>query len=223
VRDLGGQVFQWVVLDAIGTTGQAATAVQLDSTFQAIADEINVACGDGRLHCGPPHSGIAPAWKWSRLPGLVARTLTGLRHTIDLSAFSAQSPDGNGTAADRALFSRMTSEPLAPGRNDFLTRQRVHLISAFRWMYRLLTVVAIAVACIRARRAVRDRRMPSAAMATVIGVGLLLVIVRVVGLAYLDLTAFPAFSPSYLASAYAAALVVAVVVALSDSDDVRPG
>ncbi len=220
VRDLGGQVFQWVVLDAIGTTGQATTATQLDATFQAIADEINSACGDGRLHCGPPHSGIAPAWKWSRLPGLVARTFTGLRHTVDLSAFSAQSPDGNGTAADRALFSRMTSEPLAPGPNGFFTRQRVHLISAVRWLYRLLAVAAIAVAVTRARRAVRDRRMPSAAMVTVIGVGLLLVVVRVVGLAYLDLTAFPAFSPSYLASAYAAALVVAVVVALAEVDDV---
>ena len=223
VRDLGGQVFQWVVLDAIGTTGQAATATKLQQTFQAIADEINSACGDGRLHCGPPHSGIAPAWEWSRLPGMVARTFTGLRHTVDLSAFSAQSPDGNGTAADRALFSRMTSEPLAPGPNAFFTRQRVHLISAFRWLYRLLTVAAIAVAVMRSRRLVRDRRMPPAAMATVIGVGLLLVMVRVVGLAYLDLTAFPAFSPSYLASAYAAALVVAVVVALAESDEFGPG
>lgn len=218
VRDLGGQVFQWVVLDAIGATDQATTATQLDQTFQAIADEINSACGDGRLRCGPPHSGIAPAWEWSRVPGLVARTFTGLRHTVDLSAFSAQSPDGNGTAADRTLFSRMTSEPLAPGPNTFFTRQRVHLISALRWLYRLLTVAAFAVGVIRARRVVRDRRMPSAAMATVIGVGLLLVIVRVVGLAYLDLTAFPAFSPSYLASAYAAALVVAVVVALAESN-----
>ena len=220
IRDLGGQVFQWVVLDAIGATGQATTATQLQETFQAIADEINSACGDGRLHCGPPHSGIAPAWGWSRVPGLVARTLTGLRHTVDLSAFSAQSPDGNGTAADRALFSRMTSEPLAPGPNTFFTRQRVHLISALRWLYRLLTVGAIVVGVIRASRVVRDRRMPSAAMATVIGVGLLLVIVRVVGLAYLDLTAFPAFSPSYLASAYAAALVVGVVVALAESNHV---
>ena len=220
VRDLGGQVFQWVVLDAIGTTGQASTATQLQDTFHAIADEINSACGDGRLRCGPAHSGIAPPWKWSRLPGLMARTLTGLRHTIDLDAFSALSPDGNGTTADRALFSRMTGESLAPGPNGFFTRQRVHMISAFRWLYRLLTVVAFAVVLIRVRRVVRDRLVPSAGMVTVVGVGLLLVIVRVVGLAYLDLTAFPAFAPSYLASAYAAALVVAVVVAVPRGDDI---
>ena len=36
VRDLGGQVFQWVVLDAIATTGGAATARDLDDTFRSI-------------------------------------------------------------------------------------------------------------------------------------------------------------------------------------------
>jgi hypothetical protein len=214
VRDLGGQVFQWVVLDAIGATGKATSAAQLAETFHAIANEIDTACDVARLRCGPPHSGIAPAWKWSYLPSLTARTLTGLRRTIDLSAFTALSPDGDGTAADRALFARITNEPLAPGPNTFLTRQRVHLISAFRWLYRLLAVAAIVVAVIRASSALRDRRMPSWTMSTVLSVGVLLVLVRVVGLAYLDLTTFPAFAPTYLASAYAVCLVMAVAVAL---------
>jgi hypothetical protein len=216
VRDLGGQVFQWVVLDAIGATGQATSAVQLADTFHAIATEIDTACAAERLRCGPPHSGIAPAWKWSRLPALTARTLTGLRKTIDLSAFTALSPDGDGTAADRALFARMTNEPLAPGPNTFFTRQRVHLISAVRWLYRLLAVAAIVVAVTRAWTAVRGRRMPSWTMSTVLSIGALMVLVRVVGLAYLDLTAFPAFAPTYLASAYAVVLVVSVAVCLGN-------
>lgn len=214
VRDLGGQVFQWVVLDAIGATGHATTAAALAGTFHAIADEIDTACDDGRLRCGPPHSGIAPAWKWSRLPSLSVRTLTGLRKTIDLGAFTALSPNGDGTAADRALFSRMTNEPLAPGPNGFFTRQRIHIISAVRWLYRLLTIVALVVALVRARAALSDRRLPSWPLSTVLSVGALSVLVRVTGLAYLDLTAFPAFAPTYLASAYAVILVVAVTIAL---------
>ncbi len=214
VSDLGGQVFQWVVLDAIAATGKATTADELEATFHSIADEVDTACADGRLRCGPPHSGIAPAWRWSRLPDLMARTLTGLRKSVDLSAFSALSPDGNGTAVDRALFSRMTNEPLAPGKSGFVTRQRVHLIGAFRWLYRLLTVAAIFIAIARARSTLRARRPPTWPMATVVGLGALLVLVRVAGLAYLDLTAFPAFAPTYLASAYAAALVVGIAVTL---------
>ncbi|MEY2401440.1 MAG: hypothetical protein QOJ08_1551, partial [Ilumatobacteraceae bacterium] len=219
VRDLDGQVFQWVVLDAIGATGHVTTAAQLDDAFHAIADEIDAACAGGRLRCGAPHSGIAPAWKWSRLPGLLARTLTGLRKTIDLSAFTAQPPAGDGTASDRELFSRMTGEPLAPGSNGFFTRQRVHLISTLRWLYRLLTIVAVAVAAIRARAAVRDRRAPSWTMLTVVTIGVLLIVARVIGLAYLDLTAFPAFAPTYVASAYAVFVVVAVTIVLRHPDD----
>ncbi|MEP7115028.1 MAG: hypothetical protein ABI862_17305 [Ilumatobacteraceae bacterium] len=218
-RDLGGQVFQWVVLDAIGTTAHPTTAAELADTFHAIANEIDAACDTGRLRCGTPHSGIAPAWKWGRVPALMARMVTGLRKTIDLSAFTALSPDGDGTATDRALFSRMTNEPLAPGPNGFFTRQRVHLISAVRWLYRLLTVAALVVAFVKTRAALRDRRRPSSTMLTLLCVGALLVLTRVVGLAYLDLTAFPAFSPTYLASAYAVALVVGVSVALGRDPD----
>ncbi len=214
VSDLGGQVFQWVVLDAIAATGKATTADELEATFHSIADEVDTACADGRLRCGRPHSGIAPAWRGRRLPDLLARALTGLRKSVDLSAFSALSPDGNGTAADRALFSRMTNEPLAPGKSGFVTRQHVHLIGAFRWLYRLLTVAAIFIAIARARSTLRARRPPTWPMATVVGLGALLVLVRVAGLAYLDLTAFPAFAPTYLASAYAAALVVGIAVTL---------
>ncbi len=221
VRDLGGQVFQWVVLDAIGATGGAATARDLDDTFRSIGSEIDAACDDGRLRCGPPHSGIAPAWEWSNLPGLVSRTATGLRKTVDLSAFSALSPDGNGSAADRALFERMTNEQLAPGPNDFLTRQRVHLIGAVRWLYRLLAVAGIVIAGIRLYAAVRDRRPPGWTMGTLLSVGLLLVLVRIVGLAYLDLTAFPAFSETDLAPAYAVTLVLVVTVAVSERPSPR--
>ena len=51
-------------------------------------------------------------------------------------------------------------------------------------------------------------------MFAVVTLGSLLVLGRTVGLAYLDLTAFPGFSPTYLATGYAAALVVAAAVLL---------
>jgi hypothetical protein len=214
VRDLDGQVFQWVVLDAMGAVGYATTATELDATFRAIGHEIDAACDDGRLRCSDPHSGIAPEWKWSRLPALATRTLSGLRKTVDLNAFTALSYPGDGTAADKALFARMTGEQLSPGPNDFFTRQRVHLIGAVRWLYRLLAVVAVIAAAVRATLAIRNRRAPSWPMFTTLTLGSLIVVARTVGLAYLDLTAFPAFAPTYLADGYAAALVVGVAVVL---------
>jgi hypothetical protein len=214
VRDLGGQVFQWVLLDAVGSTGHATTAVELDATFRAIGAEINSACDHGRLRCGAPNTGIAPGWQWSRLPAVTARSVTALRKTFDLGAFSALSPEGDGTRADRALFAKMAGEELAPAARGFLTRQRVHLIAAVRWFYRLSIVAVLVVVIARSVKAIRGRNAPPWAAATVGVVGSLLVGVRAVGLAYLDVTAFPAFSPSYLASGYAAGLVMAAVALL---------
>ncbi len=214
VRDLGGQVFQWVLLDAVGSTGHASTAVELDVTFRAIGAEINSACADGRLRCSGPNSGIAPGWRWSRLPAVTARSVTALRKTFDLGAFSALSPDGDGTTADRALFVKMTDEELAPAASGFLTRQRVHLIAAIRWVYRLLIVAVVVVGIARLAKAIRRCQAPPWTAAAVGVVGALLVGVRAVGLAYLDVSAFPAFSPSYLASGYATGLVMAAVAIL---------
>ncbi len=213
VRDLAGQVFQWVVLDAIGASSGATSARQLDTTFRSIGHEIDDACSAGRLRCSGPHSGIAPAWRWNRLPALAARTASGLVKTVDLRAFTALSRAGDGTATDRALFKRMTNEPLAPGPDDFLTRQRVHVIGALRWLYRLLILSAVIIMLAKVTTSIRQRRIPSWTMASVVGVGLVLLIGRTAGLAYLDVTAFPAFAPTYLASGYAIVLVVAVAIA----------
>jgi uncharacterized membrane protein HdeD (DUF308 family) len=90
----------------------------------------------------------------------------------------------------------------------------VHLIGTARWLYRLLAVVAIFAAAVRATLALRNRRAPSWPMFITVTLGSLIVIARTAGLAYLDLTAFPAFAPTYLAAGYAAALVVAVAVVL---------
>jgi hypothetical protein len=214
VRDLGGQVFQWVLLDAVGSTGHASTAVELDATLRAVGAEINSACDDGELRCSGPNSGIAPGWQWSQLPAVTARSVTALRKTFDLGAFSALSPDGDGTTSERALFATMTDEELAPASSGFLTRQRVHLIAAIRWVYRLLIVAVVVVGIARLAKAIRRRRAPLWTAATTGVVGLLLVGVRAGGLAYLDVAAFPAFSPSYLASGYATGLVMAAVAIL---------
>ena len=214
VRDFDGQVFQWVVLDAIGRAGLASTATQLDDTFRSIGHEIDATCASKRLRCGAPHDGIAPAWQWNRTPSLALRTLRGLRKTIDLNAFSAISPAGDGTSAERALFADMTNESLAPGPSSALTRLRVHLVSALRLLYKLLIGIAIITALTRARAAIRQRRKPSWPMFAALTLALLVLLARTLGLAYLDLTAFPGFSPTYLATGYAAAVVIVVVVLL---------
>jgi hypothetical protein len=215
VSDLSGAVYQWVVLDALHTDGLDTTATELDSSFRGIANELNAACDRAQVTCGGRQSGLAPAWQWDQLPVLTKRSIVGLWRTIDLHSFHSRSAKGNGTEADRELFTSMTSEPLAPAGNDGL---RSSIIDGLRWLYLLLTVLATTVVARRLVEHRRTRQWPSHAVVTTIPLGALLAGVRIVGLAYLDLTAFQAFSPSYLASAYAVLLATVSVTALAGRD-----
>jgi hypothetical protein len=215
VSDLAGSVYQWVVLDALHAAGLDTTATELDDAFRGIATELNAACARGQMPCGPRQSGVAPAWQWDRLPALTKRAVVGFWRTVDLHSFQSRSANGNGTDVDRELFTSMTAEPLAPGADNGL---RSSIIDGLRWLYLLLSVLAIIVVARRLVGFLRSRQWPSAVVKAACVVGALLAGVRIVGLAYLDLTAFQAFSPSYLASAYAVLVATVSVTALADRD-----
>jgi hypothetical protein len=216
--DVPGQAFMWAVLDSINAVGRAGSATELDATFHAIANEIDEACDDGRLRCSKPHHGIAPAWRWDRAVPLTGRTVTSLRRMFELTSFTAQPPPGNGTAQDRELFARMTHESLAPGPDTFFVRLRVTLIGGFRLLYRLLLAGALVLAIRRAittgRTRSRSRPRPDWPLLSIVLIGAALVLFRAVGMAYLDLTTFPGFSPTYLAPGYAVGLLAAAIALL---------
>lgn len=215
VEDLNGAVFQWVLLDAIDATGVAPTAPSLDATLRRIGSEIDGACEDGRIECGPPHVGIAPPFDAGRLPALVRRSVYATWRAAIVAPFDPSSPAGDATGADRALFERMTGEPLATGDDGLLTRGRALLVRIVRWAYLAMTLVA-GVACVRRLAVlVRRRQRPHELVITTVVIGAAIASARIAGLAYLDLTAFQALSPSYLAPAHAVATAVVVTALLA--------
>lgn len=215
VEDLNGAVYQWVLLDAIHATGQAPTAPELAATLREIGREIDAACDDGRLTCGPPHVGIAPPFEWSRLPALGRRSVYATWRAAIVAPFDAASPAGDASGSDRALFERMTGEPLATGDDGALTRGRAVVVRAVRWGYLALTAVAGVATAWRLAVLVRRRELPHRLVLATVTIGAALAAARLAGLAYLDLTAFQALSPSYLAPAHtvAAAAVVTLLLA----------
>jgi hypothetical protein len=215
VDDLSGAVFQWVLLDAIDATGQAPTATALDDTLRTIGREIDAACGDGRLRCGPRHVGIAPPFDWDRVPELAKRTVYAGWRTVIVAPFEASSPAGDATGNDRAAFERITNEPLATGDDGTLTQARTLVIEVIRWLYLAATAAAIAAAAARLVLVVRRRHRPHMLTVSTVALGGTLVVARLAGLGYLDLTAFPALSPSYLAPTHTVLAVVIVTFVLA--------
>ena len=223
VGDLNGSVFQWVVLDAVAATGQASTAREMDATFRAIGGEIDTACDDGRIVCGPPYVGITPPSRWGDTVAIAERTVYATWRTALIAPFDATPPDGDAVGPDRDLFSRVTREPLTPGGDGALTSARASLIRMIRLAYLALTALAVAsigYVVTGAARSIGRRRRPDPLIITTVSIGCLLSGVRLAGLAYLDVTAFQALSPSYLAPAHAVgALVLAVAVLGRRQDD----
>jgi hypothetical protein len=219
VEDLSGAVFQWVLLDAIDATDVAPTGRALDTTLRTIGREIDAACDDGRLACGPPHVGIAPPFDWGRVTALARRAVYATWRMAIVAPFDASAPRGDAAGADRELFERMTGEPLATGEDGALTRGRAIAVGSVRWVYLVLTPVAGTGCAWRLAVAARRRERPHRLVLATVAFGSVLAVSRLAGLAYLDLTAFQALSPSYLAPAHTVAAAAAVALVLADRAD----
>lgn len=176
VSDLAGSVYQWVVLDALHAAGLDTTATELDSAFRGIARELNAACERGQMPCGMRQNGLAPGWQWDQLPALTKRSVVGVWRTVDLHSFRSRSADGNGSEADRKLFTSMTGEPLAPGADS---GPRSSIIDGLRWLYLLLSVLTIIVVARRLVELRRSRQWPARVLKAALMLGALLAAVRI--------------------------------------------
>jgi hypothetical protein len=88
-----------------------------------------------------------------------------------------------------------------------------------RWVYLVLTPVAGTWCAWRLAVAARRRERPHRLVLATVAFGSVLALSRLAGLAYLDLTAFQALSPSYLAPAHTVAAAAAVALVLADRAD----
>jgi glycosyltransferase involved in cell wall biosynthesis len=76
--DIGGGWFLWAVRDAASQAGYHQTAVKAAAYYERVAHEINDACDQKRLNCGPPHASPIPPLHeehFRALPGALHRAV----------------------------------------------------------------------------------------------------------------------------------------------------
>ena len=56
--------FQWALRDAVAMAGHYTSAREAAAFYDRLSSEINAACDQGRLTCGPPRSTLAPPFRW---------------------------------------------------------------------------------------------------------------------------------------------------------------
>lgn len=112
--ELAAGWFMWAFRDAVALAGHYQSAADADAYYRRLAQEINAACEQGRLACGPERKTMAPPFRFEYL-GLTAATFpVALDKVITFYAFSANPLKSSGDAPSLELFRRMSHSQIAP-------------------------------------------------------------------------------------------------------------
>ncbi|MDX8412004.1 MAG: hypothetical protein R8K46_09095, partial [Mariprofundaceae bacterium] len=110
--DIHGGNFFWALRDAVALAGHYTSVAEAEGFYQRLADEVNAACGDGRLVCGPERATVMPIW-YSAYNGPLLSTL--LRAAVYLVSFEDFKPEPFLSRAPQQkleLFAKTTHEHL---------------------------------------------------------------------------------------------------------------
>lgn len=125
VPEAGGEIaagwLQFALRDAAAKAGHYRDARTAAAFWRRVARELDMACDEGRLRCGPNPRSMTP-------PGLMKEVLPLLAHLPANLAFLASSVDSaaalrdpggsRGPGEGRAEFARVTGERLSPASDD---------------------------------------------------------------------------------------------------------
>ncbi len=203
-QEIRGGWFQWALREAAELAGHYRDAATADAFWQRVAQELNVACDDGRLPAGSPRRGFVPPWDASLAAPLRTSFADATRVIVTFSDFALMPPVDNGTAADRSLFPRITHHPglPLPAPPSFRAHLRLLLASVYQFSGYPAAVVGLVSLAIMIIAAVRRRtlliQLPPLALLLSFAGGVLALALIV---ALVDVTSFTAVHGGYLCPA----------------------
>jgi hypothetical protein len=222
----------WSIREAVFATGYRDSP-GAESYYVRLAQEINAACEQGALVCGPRNDSMVTPWRSEHLPFLLAAVGRSFRELVSFSAIDLEEAVSSGSYEQLQLFERMTHTRLAPTEDERAmapqspTRAQrwkltvMHRILAlYQWTIPLAAGFALAAWLLSSARRVLRRDV---SLLWVLNCGMLGALsVRVLLLAYIDATSFPAVNTYYLGPGYALVLLF-VILSPVDLARVLPG
>jgi len=203
--------FQWAIRDAAADAGHYSSATEASRYFERLAAEINAACGDGTLECGPQQNSMTPKFKSELLGPLMTAIWEGTVLTLKQRDGRFGSLPASGHPNNRSLFADMTGHAIQPWsdpnnaeakrpRSDEFNNLRITIA---RWLtnaQRVVTGLALIAAVLGTLfvllKRERIRRLNWRLVALTLAIGGA-IDARIVLLAYVHVTAQPAINPLY--------------------------
>lgn len=157
-EDIRGGFFVFALRQAVQGQGYYQDALAADAYFARLADEINAACNDGRLECGPERASLTPPWRREYF-GLGARSLLkGLRMTAMLDEVEVMNMPSAGPADRMIIFEDLGRARINPLMGDTgesprlpsqaqLDKKRFKLMGQLNSVYKAIAPYASAVSC----------------------------------------------------------------------------
>ncbi len=219
-EEMTGTWFIWAFRDAVAAAGHHDTLPHARAYYEGLAREVDEACAEGRLTCGPPHASLAPAWRreyaercW-RFARRIAHAILSMR-----SIRVDQPPSQPGAPDALPRFEAMTHmrvEGFAESSTGSGPYFRIGILQSIAAIYAVcLYPAAILSAALFALGLVRDLRARRLSPHMLLAAALLAAVLTRAGLlTYISASAYPIFHGIYLRVLYPILYVfVAVCVA----------
>lgn len=106
--DVTGGWFVWLFRESVAATGHYESAKTARDYYRRLAMEVNGACKDGRLECGPERASLSPPWDNRYLRPLLGVFRNGVLGLARFDGFSAASAPTVGPEELLEIFRDMT-------------------------------------------------------------------------------------------------------------------
>lgn len=206
--EIGGGWFMWALRDAAADAGYFTSGAKAASFFQQIAGEVNAACEEKRLDCLDERATMMPPWRNKYLLPVVEKTWLGFRMLTAFSSMSSRSVSSMGSPDNKQLFQDLTREKLSDQiklpRQARLDQLKQSLQEKILLIYQIVTPFLATIALLAMGvwffRSVRNRKpTPLGFIAVCVMMALF---TRLLILAIIDVTSFPAVSVTYMSPLY---------------------
>jgi hypothetical protein len=206
--DIAGGWFMWAVRDAARDAGKMATGREAAAYWREVARQVNGACDDGRLNCGPPRSGLAPPLGRSDLVPIISAARRGAEMLVRFEGMTPRPAPSEGDEKWLRVTAEMTRDRLAGGPREpretrvgeWKLRGLESVVRVYGSLFPLAALAALVSWLACGLRGVRrsDLRKPFLISAALLAG----VCARIAILALIDATSFPAVNVLYLSAAY---------------------
>lgn len=211
--EVKGGWLMWYLRDVAAAYHLYADAETSQRFYSKVASEINAACDDGRIACGPPRTGLMPPIKGAHLRPLASTGLYAVRYLVSYTDVTARPTASSLSPREKPRLTQSSVgslihaplagiDPPAPFHS-----QGQWILGAILALYRWVTPLAVLAAAVATVAsifvALRNRADPSLAWRAGVLVTLAaLLLARIAVVALVEVTSFRAVTSIYLAPAY---------------------